>query len=74
MKEEIQDKPASMNNIAFDTGVITERERILKQVQFEYAMYAGFYPEIGNALLNIIEFISPEHHDKMLEIIESIKK
>jgi hypothetical protein len=47
-----------------------ERERIIKNLRVTFALYAGFYPEIGQAILGIIKDVDPVVHEELTKILE----
>jgi hypothetical protein len=55
---------------AYENGKREERERIIKNLRVTFALYAGFYPEIGQAILGIIKDVDPVVHEELTKILE----
>ena len=55
---------------AHAAGIKTERERIIKNLRVSFALYAGFYPEIGQAILSIIKDVDSAVHEELTKMLE----
>lgn len=64
------DKAESVRNFYRNQGAAKERERIIKNLRVTFALYAGFYPEIGQAILGIIKDVDPVVHEELTKILE----
>jgi hypothetical protein len=54
---------------AHEAGILTERKRISKSLRVTFALYAGFHPEIGQAILGIIKDVDPALHEEISQTL-----
>jgi len=52
-----------------NAGRNLERERFVQQIRIAVSLYAGFYPEIANAIIALLATIDPDEEQRIKDML-----